>query len=56
MNSRVKDCQMVLEGKSGLHLVGREEGMACGFLISFAFGHRQGATWLELWQEPGKPS
>lgn len=37
VNSRVKACQMVLEGKCGLHLVGKEEGMACvapSFLLS----------------------
>lgn len=29
INSRVKNCQMVLEEETGPHLVGREEGMTC---------------------------
>lgn len=35
---------MVLEEKNRLHLVGREEDMSCGPLISIAFGHQQGAA------------
>lgn len=49
INSKGKGCRMVLDGKNGLYLTSREEGMTCGLLVLFAFGHRQGAAWMELW-------
>lgn len=56
INNAVRDCRMVLEGKNGLHSASGEEGMTYGPLVLFAFGHRRGAAWLGLWQEPRRSS